>query len=63
MASKPRGWVSLYGLAFVLMAAAGVTLGVSARDFLSNIGLLWVSTALSGAAILVSIIGVLLPRR
>jgi hypothetical protein len=63
MASKPRGWVSLYGVAFILMAAAGAALGASAIDFLTNTKLLWISTGLSGAAILISIVGVLLPRR
>jgi hypothetical protein len=63
MTSKPRGWVSLYALAFLLMAAAGAALVISAKHFLSNIDLLWISAGLSGAAILVSIVGVLLPRR
>jgi len=44
---RPRGWVSLYAVAFLLQSTR----------------LLWTSTALSGLAILVAIVSVALPRR
>ena len=61
--TKIRGWVSLYALAFALLVGAGVALVASAAGFLESTKLLWVSTALSAAAIAVAIIGVALPRR
>jgi membrane protein YdbS with pleckstrin-like domain len=60
---RPRGWASLYALAFVLMLAAGATLVLAIRRFLESTRPLWVSIGLSAAAIVVSIVSVLLPRR
>ena len=60
---RPRGWVSLYALAFLLLLGAGVAFGVSARGLLGSTRLLWGSTALSGLAIVVAIVSVVLPRR
>jgi hypothetical protein len=60
---RPRGWVSLYALAFLLMLAAGGTLILAIRRFLESTQPLWVSIGLSGAAIVVSVLSVLLPRR
>ena len=60
---RRRGWVSLYAVAFALMLLAGAVLGVSARGFLNSFTLLWVSIVLSGAAILVAIVNLFLPRR
>ena len=60
---RPRGWASLYALAFLLMVAAGGTLILAIRRFLESTQPLWVSIGLSAAAIVVSVISVLLPRR
>ena len=59
----PRGWASLYGLAFVLMMLAAGSLALEVRGFLASTRLLWVSTGLSAAAIVVAIASVVLPRR
>jgi hypothetical protein len=60
---RPRGRVSLYAIAFVLMLSAGAALVASARGFLESTRLLWLSTALSGLAIVAAIAGLVLPRR
>jgi hypothetical protein len=60
---RPRGWASLYAVAFLLMLAAGATLILAIRGFLESTGPLWLSIGLSGAAIVVSVVSVLLPRR
>ena len=60
---RPRGWVSLYALAFVLLIGAGTAIAASAVSLLESTGLLWVSAALSVLAIVVAIVSVVLPRR
>ena len=60
---RPRGWVSVYALAFLLLVGAGVAISASAVGFLTSTRLLWTSTVLSGLAILVAIVSVVLPRR
>ena len=60
---RPRGWVSLYVVAFAVLLGAGAALGVSARGFLESMGLLWLSIALSGAAIVFAVASVVLPPR
>ena len=60
---RPRGWVSLYALAFVLLVGAGAAMGASAVGLLASTRLLWTSTILSGVAILVAVLSVVLPRR
>jgi hypothetical protein len=60
---RPRGWVSVYALAFVLLLGAGAAMGASAVGLLASTRLLWASTILSGAAILVAVTSVVLPRR
>ena len=60
---RPRGWVSLYAVAFLLLLGAGAAIAVSAAGLLESTRLLWTSTALSGLAILVAIVSVALPRR
>jgi hypothetical protein len=61
--AKPRrGWVSLYAVAFGLMLGAGVALAASSLGSLRSIGLLWLSAALSGAAIVVAVVSILGPR-
>ncbi|MDP9329126.1 MAG: hypothetical protein M3P11_00530 [Actinomycetota bacterium] len=60
---RPRGWASLYALAFLLMLASGGTLILAIRRFLESTQPLWISIGLSGAAIVVSFLSVLLPRR
>jgi hypothetical protein len=60
---RPRGWFSLYAVAFGLVVAAGATLVASARGFLESTELLWVSSGLSTVAIVLAVAGVLLPRQ
>ncbi len=59
----PRGWLTLYAVAFVVMLAAGGLLGVAARDFLDNTGILWLSTGLSALAIVLAVVALIAPRR
>jgi hypothetical protein len=54
--------VSLYAVALVLMLVAAGALAASARGFLGSTGLLWLSTALSVAAIVAALAGLWLPR-
>jgi hypothetical protein len=60
---RPRGWISLYGLAFVLMLAAGAALAIAGRGFLRDRSLLWLSVALSATSIVSAVVGLVLPRR
>ena len=59
----PRGWMTLYGVAFVVMLVAGGLLAVAARGFLRHPGLLWISAGLSLVAIALATLSVVLPRR
>ena len=61
-ARRPRGWTSLYALAFVMLVGAGAALTLAAVDLLGSTDLLWLSTALSALAIVVAIVSVVLPR-
>ena len=58
-----RGWLTLYAVAFVTMLVAGALLGIAARGFLTNTGLLLLSSGLSALAIVLSIVAVVVPRR
>ncbi len=60
---RPRGWVSLYAVAFLLLAGAAVAFVASAAGLLESTRLLWTSTLLSGVAIVIAIVSVVLPRR
>jgi hypothetical protein len=60
---SPRGSVAVYGVAFVVMLAAGVLLGLAAREFLRETGLLWASIALSAGAVALAVVSLLLPGR
>ena len=60
---RPRGWVSLYAVAFVFLVGAGAAFASSAVGLLASTRLLWVSTALSGLAIVTAVVAVVLPRR
>lgn len=60
---RPRGWISLYLVAFALLVASGVALAASVRGFLESIGLLWTSIGLSLAALVIAVASVVLPRR
>jgi hypothetical protein len=62
-ARTPRGSFALYVVAFVLMVAAGAALVASAKGLLESTRLLWVSSALSAAAIVVAVVGLFVPRR
>ena len=42
-AKTPRGWTTLYAVAFVVMLVAGLLLAIAARGFLDNLTLLWLS--------------------
>jgi hypothetical protein len=57
--------VSLYAVAFGLLIAAGVLLAVGALDKLTadSLRLLRISSWLSGAAVVVAVASVLVPRR
>ena len=58
-----RGLVSVYAVAFALMAAAAIALIASSLGSLRSIGLLWLSSALSVAGIVTALASVLVPRR
>lgn len=58
-----RGSLALFAVAFVVMLAAGVLLGLAAREFLRETALLWASIALSGGAVVLAVLAVVLPRR
>ena len=58
-----RGLVSLYAVAFALMAAAGVILIIASLGSLNSIGLLWVSAGFSAAAVVAAVASVAAPRR
>ncbi len=60
---RPRGSFALYLVAFVLMVAAGASLVLSAKGLLESTRLLWVSTGFSVAAIVVAVVGLVVPRR
>jgi hypothetical protein len=59
----PRGWLTLYAVAFVVMLVAGALLGIAARGFLTNTGLLLISSALSALALVLAVVAVVVPRR
>ncbi len=64
VAAPPRrGWISVYAVAFGLMVAAAIALVASSLGSLRSIGLLWISSTLSLAAIAAAIASVLVPRR
>jgi hypothetical protein len=62
VARRPRGWASLYALAFVVLVGAGAALTLAAVRLLTSTRLLWMSTALSALAIALAIVSVVLPR-
>jgi uncharacterized membrane protein len=55
--------MAIYGIAFLVMLAAGVLLGLAAREFLRETGLLWASIALSAGAVVLAVVSLVLPRR
>ncbi len=59
----PRGWLSLYAVAFGLLLAAGLSAALAARTFLEDLSLLKLSAALSLAAIVIAVLAVVLPRK
>lgn len=59
----PRGWLTLYAVSFLVMLVAGALLGVAARDFLDNTGILYLSTGLSVLAIVLAVVALAAPRR
>lgn len=58
-----RGLVGLYAVAFVMMLAAGIALALAVHSFLSDLWPLWLSAALSAGAIVIALLGLMLPRR
>ena len=62
-AKTPRGWTTLYAVAFVVMVVAGLLLAIAARGFLDNLTLLWLSAGLSLGAIVLAVLALVLPRR
>lgn len=61
--SRGRGSFALYLVAFVLMLVAGGSLVMSAKGLLESTRLLWFSTGFSVAAIVVAVVGLVVPRR
>jgi len=59
----PRGWTTLYAVAFVVMLVGGLLLAIAARGFLDNLTLLWLSAGLSLSAIVLAVLALVLPRR
>jgi len=59
----PRGWTTLYAVAFVVMLVGGLLLAIAARGFLDNLTLLWLSAGLSLGAIVLAVLALVLPRR
>jgi hypothetical protein len=62
-AKTPRGWTTLYAVAFVVMLVAGLLLAIAARGFLDNLTLLWLSAGLSLGAIVLAVLALVIPRR
>jgi hypothetical protein len=60
---RPRGSFAFYIVAFVLMLVSGASLVMSAKGLLESTRLLWVSTGFSVAAIVVAVVGLVIPRR
>ena len=60
---RPRGSFAFYVVAFVLMLVAGLSLVMSAKGLLESTRLLWVSSGFSAAAIVVAVVGLVVPRR
>lgn len=60
---SPRGSMAVYGMAFVVMLVAAVLLGLAAREFLRETGLLWASIASSAGALVLAVVSLVLPRR
>ena len=58
-----RGSVSLYAVAFALMAVAGIILVIASLGSLNSIGLLWVSAGFSAAAVVAAVASLAAPRR
>ncbi len=61
--SQLRGSMSLYAAAFLAVLAAGALLGLAAREFLRETGLLWASIGLSALALVLAALSLALPRR
>ena len=55
--------MAVYAAAFVVMLAAGLALGLAARDFLREDSTLWASIGLSAAAVVLSAVSLVVPRR
>jgi hypothetical protein len=62
-AGRRRGSIAVYGIAFVVMLAAGAALGLAARELLRETGLLWASIGLSAAAAVLAALSLALPGR
>jgi len=60
---RQRGSFAFYIVAFVLMLVAGLSLVMSAKGLLESTRLLWVSSGFSAAAIVVAVVGLVVPRR
>jgi hypothetical protein len=62
-APPARGSMLLFGLAFTFLLAAGGGLLFSVRGFLDSLTPLWVSIACSGAAVVLAVAALVVPRR
>ncbi len=58
-----RGSLTVYAAAFSLMLASAVVVTVASLGSLRSTRLLWLSAALSVAAIVVAVVSLALPRR
>ena len=58
-----RGSMAVYAVAFAVMLAAGLALGLAARDFLREDSMLWASIGLSAAAVVLAAVSLVVPRR
>jgi hypothetical protein len=62
-APRSRGSFVLYAVAFALVVASAIAVGVAARGFLASLATLWFSIALSAGAIGLAVASVVVPRR
>ncbi len=55
--------LGVYGTAFLLMLGAALMIAVASVGSLRRTGLLWGSVALSGVAIVLAVVALVLPQR
>lgn len=55
--------LGIYGAAFLLVVGAAATIAAASIGSLRRTGLLWASVALSGVAIALAVVALLVPQR